>query len=605
MKKDSKTRGSEPFYNKYKKDSPTSADKSFDKPFDNKAPRGRSERSFDKPFDPKRTGDKPAFKKPFDKPFERKGDVKPRGERSFDKPFEKRGDRPERGERPAFKKPYDKPFESKGDFKPRGERSFDKPFEKRGDRPERGERPAFKKPYDKPFESKGDFKPRGERSFDKPFEKRAGGSERPYDREKRSFDKPFEKRGDRPERGERPAFKKPYDKPFESKDDFKPRDEKSFDKPFERRPRQDDKPYDREKRSFDKPFERRDDRPERPYDREKRNFDKPFERRDDRPERSERPAFKKPFEKTDRDTPRSFDREQRSSDKPKRPRTADKPDINDRRDRARDAELRRVGEFKEAPRYDFSQAEERYAKKIQPKNDDGQIRLNKYIANAGLCSRREADGLIESGQITINGKVVTEMGHQVNPGEVVKYGNRVLNPEKMVYILINKPKDYITTTDDPEGRHTVMELIAGACKERVYPVGRLDRNTTGLLLLTNDGELAEKLMHPSNEIQKIYQVELDKPITPEDFEKIKAGFDLEDGPIKPDDLAIVTPDAMVVGIEIHSGRNRIVRRIFESLGYEVLKLDRTVYGGLTKKELPRGKWRFLNEKEVVKMRYKL
>jgi len=180
-----------------------------------------------------------------------------------------------------------------------------------------------------------------------------------------------------------------------------------------------------------------------------------------------------------------------------------------------------------------------------------------------------------------------------------------LNPEKMVYILVNKPKDYITTTDDPEGRHTVMELIAGACKERVYPVGRLDRNTTGLLLLTNDGELAEKLMHPSNEIQKIYQVELDKPITQEDFDKIKAGFDLEDGPIKPDDLAIVTPDAMVVGIEIHSGRNRIVRRIFESLGYEVLKLDRTVYGGLTKKELPRGKWRFLNEREVVKLRYKL
>lgn len=510
MKKDRKTPGSAPFYNKYKKDSPASSDKSFDK----KGPRDRSERSFDKPFDPKRTGDKPAFKKPFDKPFERKGD-----------------------------------------FKPRGERSFDKPFEKRGDRPERGERPAFKKPYDKPFESKGDFKPRGEKNFNKPFEKRADGADRPYDREKRSFDKPFEKRG--------------------------------------------------EKRTFDKPFERRDDRSERPYDREKRNSDKSFERRDDRPERSERPAFKKPFEKTERDTSRSFDREQHPFDKPKRPRTVDKPNINDRRDRARDAELRRVGEFKEAPRYDFTRAEERYTKKIQAKNDDGQIRLNKYIANAGLCSRREADGLIESGQITINGKVVTEMGHQVNPGEVVKYGNRVLNPEKMVYILINKPKDYITTTDDPEGRHTVMELIAGACKERVYPVGRLDRNTTGLLLLTNDGELAEKLMHPSNEIQKIYQVELDKPITPEDFEKIKAGFDLEDGPIKPDDLAIVTPDAMVVGIEIHSGRNRIVRRIFESLGYEVLKLDRTVYGGLTKKELPRGKWRFLNEKEVIKMRYKL
>jgi 23S rRNA pseudouridine2605 synthase len=252
------------------------------------------------------------------------------------------------------------------------------------------------------------------------------------------------------------------------------------------------------------------------------------------------------------------------------------------------------------------QAEERYAKKAKydaKKSDDDTIRLNKYIANAGLCSRREADELIEAGQITVNGQVVNELGYKVNPGEVVKYGNRVLNPEKMVYILVNKPKDYITTTDDPEGRHTVMELIAGACKERVYPVGRLDRNTTGLLLLTNDGELAEKLMHPSNEVHKIYQVELEKPITTEDFEKIKEGLELEDGFIKPDDVALVTPDAMVVGIEIHSGRNRIVRRIFESLGYEVLKLDRTVYGGLTKKELPRGKWRFLNEKEVVKLKY--
>jgi len=228
------------------------------------------------------------------------------------------------------------------------------------------------------------------------------------------------------------------------------------------------------------------------------------------------------------------------------------------------------------------------------------IRLNKYIANAGLCSRREADELIETGQISVNGKIIAELGYKVNPTDVVKYGSRILNPEKMVYLIVNKPKDYITTTDDPEGRHTVMDLIKGACKERIYPVGRLDRNTTGLLLLTNDGELAEKLMHPSNEIQKIYQVELDKAISNEHFELIKEGIELEDGFIKPDDIAIVTPDAMVVGIEIHSGRNRIVRRIFENFGYEVLKLDRTVYAGLTKKELPRGKWRFLNEKEVVR-----
>ena len=237
------------------------------------------------------------------------------------------------------------------------------------------------------------------------------------------------------------------------------------------------------------------------------------------------------------------------------------------------------------------------------KHDDGTIRLNRYIANAGICSRREADELIARGDVQVNGKVVTEMGHKVQPGDVVKYGNRILNPEKMVYVLLNKPKDYITTTDDPEERRTVMELVADAGPFRIYPVGRLDRNTTGLMLMTNDGELAEKLTHPSNGIKKVYQVELDKPITDEHFEAIQKGVELEDGVIKPDDLSIVTPDAQVVGIEIHSGRNRIVRRIFENFGYEVTKLDRTSYAGLTKKELPRGKWRFLEPKEVVKLKY--
>jgi 23S rRNA pseudouridine2605 synthase len=173
----------------------------------------------------------------------------------------------------------------------------------------------------------------------------------------------------------------------------------------------------------------------------------------------------------------------------------------------------------------------------------------------------------------------------------------------MVYVLVNKPKDFITTTEDPEDRKTVMDLVKNACEERIYPVGRLDRNTTGLLLLTNDGELADKLTHPSNEVEKLYQVEIDKPISSEHFDQILKGVTLEDGEIKADDLAIVTPDAMVIGIKIHSGRNRIVRRMFESLGYEVLKLDRTTFAGLTKKDLPRGSWRFLNEKEVVKLKF--
>lgn len=231
------------------------------------------------------------------------------------------------------------------------------------------------------------------------------------------------------------------------------------------------------------------------------------------------------------------------------------------------------------------------------------IRLNKYISNAGLCSRREADELIASGQIQVNGSVVTEMGYKVLKTDVVKYGRKILSREKFVYILLNKPKDFITTTEDPEDRKTVMDLLKNACDERIYPIGRLDRMTTGLLLVTNDGELTEKLSHPSNNIKKVYQVELDKPLTNEDYDKIKSGIELEDGMIKADDLAFITPDNEVIGIEIHSGKNRIVRRIFESLGYVVKKLDRTTYAGLTKKDLPRGKWRFLTEKELIRLKY--
>jgi 23S rRNA pseudouridine2605 synthase len=280
---------------------------------------------------------------------------------------------------------------------------------------------------------------------------------------------------------------------------------------------------------------------------------------------------------------------------------------NDKKDAGKD---RQVG-MKRPPRYDEESLKRKApfrAKKNMEENSKGEnddIRLNKYIANAGLCSRREADELIASGMIKVNGKVVTEMGYKVKDSDTVKYGKDVLSRERMMYILLNKPKDFITTMDDPEERKTVMDLVSGACKERVYPVGRLDRNTTGLLLLTNDGELTEKLTHPSGNVKKIYQAELDKPFTEEHFDQLKEGIELEDGFIKPDQLAYVTPDAEVVGIEIHSGKNRIVRRIFEHLGYEVTKLDRTTFGGLTKKDLPRGKWRFLSEKEVIMLKYLL
>lgn len=243
--------------------------------------------------------------------------------------------------------------------------------------------------------------------------------------------------------------------------------------------------------------------------------------------------------------------------------------------------------------------------KNEPKeiNDTNEIRLNRFIANSGICSRREADNLINEGQISVNGQTVTEMGLKVKPTDVVKYGNRVIKPEKNVYILLNKPKDFLTTTNDPDERRTVMELVKNACKERVYPVGRLDRNTTGLLLLTNDGELTEKLTHPSYKIKKVYAADLDKALSQVDFDAILAGISLEEGIAKIDSLAYLSPDRKSVGIELHIGWNRVVRRIFESLGYEVLRLDRVMYANLTKKDLPRGHYRMLTDKELIFLKH--
>ncbi len=233
------------------------------------------------------------------------------------------------------------------------------------------------------------------------------------------------------------------------------------------------------------------------------------------------------------------------------------------------------------------------------KKQDNLTRLNKFVASSGLCSRREADVFIKEGKITVNDEVITEMGVKVKPGDVVKYEGKVISAEKKIYILLNKPKDYITTTDDPDDRKNVLDLLADAGKSRVFPVGRLDRNTTGVLLLTNDGELTSKLTHPKYNQKKIYHVFLDKNLKAMDMKKLASGITLEDGFIKPDGISYVNPDnKSEVGIEIHSGRNRIVRRIFESQGYNVVKLDRVFFAGLTKKNLARGKWRFLTEKEI-------
>lgn len=318
---------------------------------------------------------------------------------------------------------------------------------------------------------------------------------------------------------------------------------------------------------------------------------------------------------------RSFDSDK--SDAPKSPRRTFKTEESETKPRGRrevkNEDFENESDNEEKPKFDNDQVKrgrKSYENKLdrlsKPKPnaakvsapDSYDIRLNKYIANSGICSRREADQLITEGTIKVNGVVVTELGYKVKPEDSVKYNNKVLKPEKFAYVLLNKPKDFITTMDDENERKTVMQLVANATNERIYPVGRLDRNTTGLLLFTNDGELAQKLTHPSNKVKKIYEVELDKPLTAEDFDKIADGkIHLFDGPVKVDEIAIISPSKKMIGIEIHEGRNRIVRRIFESLGYDVLKLDRVMYAGLTKKNVSRGSWRYLTATEVNKIKY--
>ncbi len=228
------------------------------------------------------------------------------------------------------------------------------------------------------------------------------------------------------------------------------------------------------------------------------------------------------------------------------------------------------------------------------------VRLNKFIANSGVCSRREADLLITAGSISVNGKIVTELGTKITPADVVEYNGEKLKTEKKVYVLLNKPKDYITTVVDPHGRKTVMDLLKGVGDQRIFPVGRLDRNTTGLLILTNDGELTKRLTHPKHGVRKLYHAQLDKPLTKADMEAITEGVELEGEKVVPDEVAYSGKDGdkTQVGIELHSGQNRVVRRIFEAFDYKVMRLDRVVFAGLTKKDLPRGHWRYLTEKEV-------
>jgi 23S rRNA pseudouridine2605 synthase len=318
-------------------------------------------------------------------------------------------------------------------------------------------------------------------------------------------------------------------------------------------------------------------------------------------DQNSRPKFGKPDRDENRSSRPKFDKSERAENRSSRPKFG-KPDRDENRSsRPKFDKSERAENRSSRPKFGKPDRDEMRSNRPKTVNPDKElIRLNRYLANAGVCSRREADELIRSGAVSVNGAIVTELGTKVSPADKVQFGDQTLKREKPQYLLLNKPKGYITTLDDPQDRKTVFSLIQDACKERIYPVGRLDRNTTGLLLFTNDGDLAKKLTHPRYGVTKLYHVELDKQLTRNDFTKIMEGIELEDGLVKIDTMEYTSEGSSKkeLGVEIHSGRNRIVRRVFESLGYTVVKLDRVLFAGLTKKNLPRGKWRFLAQEEI-------
>ena len=377
-----------------------------------------------------------------------------------------------------------------------------------------------------------------------------------------AFDKPRRQFGDKPAYGERKSGDKPR---YEHRDGDKPRRQYG------------DKPAYGERKFGDKPrYENRDgDKPRRQY--------------------GDKPAY---GERKFGDKPRY---EHRDGDKPRR-QYGDKPAYGERKFGDKKYGDRKFGDkpYKPGPRkHDDKPAS---YPKFTPEKQVGEMRLNRFLAQSGLCSRREADDFITAGLVTVNGQIVTQLGTKVLPTDEVKFNDSRVQGEKKVYLVLNKPKGYVTSLDDPHAGKTVMDLVEGACTERIYPVGRLDKNSLGLLLFTNDGDLTKQLTHPSYLKKKIYQVTLDKPLAHADMDRIAEGITLEDGEIFADEISYVKENKQEIGIEIHSGRNRIVRRIFEFLGYTVTKLDRVYYAGLTKKNLKRGAWRFLSREEVERLK---
>ena len=348
--------------------------------------------------------------------------------------------------------------------------------------------------------------------------------------------------------------------------------------------------------AFDKPRRQFGDKPA--YG-ERKSGDKPrYEHRDgdkSRRQYGDKPAY---GERKFGDKPRY---EHRDGDKPRR-QYGDKPAYGERKFGDKKYGDRKFGDkpYKPGPRkHDDKPAS---YPKFTPEKQVGEMRLNRFLAQSGLCSRREADDFITAGLVTVNGQIVTQLGTKVLPTDEVKFNDSRVQGEKKVYLVLNKPKGYVTSLDDPHAGKTVMDLVEGACTERIYPVGRLDKNSLGLLLFTNDGDLTKQLTHPSYLKKKIYQVTLDKPLARADMDRIAEGITLEDGEIFADEISYVKENKQEIGIEIHSGRNRIVRRIFEFLGYTVTKLDRVYYAGLTKKNLKRGAWRFLSREEVERLK---
>ena len=524
---------------------------------------------------------------------------KKRTEGGSDKPYGK-SDRAESGDRP---------------YKKRTEGASDRPYAK-SDRAGSGDRPYKKRPEGASAQTQGDWKkPYAKSEGDRPYKKRAeGGSDRPQGDWKKPYaksegDKPYGK-SDRAASGDRPYKKRAEGGNDKPQSDWKKQFAKSDgDKPYGKSDRAKSGARDESKGEWKRPFPKAKE--PKPEERTIEDWKKPFTKIDTKKPGKKKPAGKygdedakrssragkRPFQK--KEASQAFDAEaDKADDTPspfaRKPRAPKEVDNRPERVKIREKEIESgLQSFHKPAKASVSRSPE----------DAELMPLNKYVAHSGVCSRRDAAALVKEGKVMVNGEVILDPGHKVRTtDEVIFSDKKLVLQRENVYILLNKPKDYITTNDDPQGRKTVMELLMGQDADRLFPVGRLDRNTTGLLLITNDGELTQKLAHPSYNIKKVYQVTLDKPLTKADFEKIMDGLELEDGKVTVDAMAYLDTKKEI-GLEIHTGKNRIVRRIFESLGYEVEKLDRVMYAGLTKKNLPRGKWRYLNEREIVLLKH--